>query len=246
MRKSLALLICMGVVASSSNLEAITGFGRLKSMAGWGTAVGAVLYGWLGLLDDEKICPCPFEKNGEGEWTIKDDLKCRYYSGTGAGVTTALFVHWLTSYYTPSYRYEWAIKERDTLSKGVLFNHGVTRNNIKDMMVASGAESSPLQYVAMFLRLSDMDKKLSNLKNELEIALKDAGDGSVLGIQISHLIDQIDCDLIRIRESEHTVKNYDSVAWTKQWEIHTHTQLKEKQIAAMSQPNVNYHLAYHI
>ncbi len=266
MRTKLRFLICVGLVLSNSSVEAITGSGRFKSMMGYGIAAGTALYAYLGLLAKGEIFPYPIEKiEKEGllvesekiiaesgdilsgfRYRIKDGLKNRFYGSVGAGVTTAMFIHWVTSYYTPSYRYEWAIKERDSLAKSVLFNNHVTHENIKDMMIASGAESSPLQYVAIFLRLSDIDKKLSGLKSELETALKDVADGSMLSIQITNLLDQIDTDLIRIRESEHNVKSYDSQTWAKQWEIHTSTQLKEKQIAAMNKPQMNYHVGYYI
>lgn len=230
MRKSLALLICVGVAVSSSQVHAITGWSRLKHMIGWSTVVGALTYA----AQDFNDLSSPI-RNTDGEWRFVPNQEIRTYKAGGASALTAISLAWMTSYYTPDYRFDWAVEELNNLKKSVLFNYSVTSKNLKDISVAAGAESSGLPLVAVFLELARMDKKLTELISELEIALKDMGSASTLGIQISSLLDQLHADRVRIRESEHVVKNVDREAWAKQWEIHNGNQMKEKEIAAMKE-----------
>ncbi len=238
MRKSLALLICMGVVVSSSQMHAITAWGQLKHILGWSTTVGVLAYSYQGWEDPGNgPCTCPFGWNkhtGRFEF-VNSVCEKRVKIALLPLSLTALSVAWMTSYYTPDYRFDWTLKELNSLKKSVLFNHPVTSKNLKEISVAAGAESSGLPLVAVFLELTSMDKKLTQLISELEIALKDTGSSSTLGIQISSLLDQLHADRVRIRESEHVVKNVDPEAWAKQWKIHNGNQMKEKEIAAMKE-----------
>jgi hypothetical protein len=237
MRKNLALLICVGVAVSSSHMHAITGWGRLKHMLGWSATVGAVVYGFQGLEEKsfDAVCRCPFGWSKDGLSFTSKNCKQRVKIASAPAILTAVSVAWMTSHYTPSYRFDWALKELNNLKKRVLFNYSVKEKNIKEISVAAGAESSGLPLVAVFLELAGMDKKLTELISELEIALKDTGASSSLGIQISNLLDQLHVDRVRIRESEYVVKNVDPEAWAKQWEIHNGNQMKEKEIAAMKE-----------
>ncbi len=230
MRKSLALLICVGVVVSSSQVHAITAWGRLKHMVAWSAVVGALAYA----AQDFKDLSSPISKNADNnnEWNLVDSK--RTYKAGGALALTAVSIAWMTSYYTPEYRFDWAVEERNNL-KSVLFKHRVTAKNLKAISIRVGAESSGLPLVAVFLELTRMDTKLTELISELEIALKDTETLSTFGSEINRLLGQLHVDRVRIRESEHVVKNVDPVAWEKQWKIHNGNQMKEKEIAAMKE-----------
>ncbi len=237
MRKKLALLICVGVAVSGSQVHAITGWRRLRHMIGWSTTVGALTYAIQGLEDSNNgVCAWPFDwDKTKKRLSVKLELRRRVKIASVPAALTVISVGWMTSYYTPGYRFDWARKERDDLKKFVLFNYSVKAKNLRDISVAAGAESSGLPLVAVFLQLKSMDKKLTELISELEIALKDTGTSSTFGIQISSLLDQLHEDIVRIRESEFVVKNVDKEAWGKQWEIHNANQIEEKKITAMKE-----------
>lgn len=250
MRKNLAFMICAGVAISNCSIEAITTWGRIKGMLGWGGTAAALAY----FINDDPGCPNPFEiirnnnKGSGGEITqiLNPNLKDRFYVSLGVGTTMAAFVGWVTSYYTATHRLKWANKKRDEMKRSVLFNHAICKNNLKEILIASGAESSALPYVHVFLRLAEMDRKLGDIKNELETALKDTDEGTFLGGDISRLLEIVDNDILRIRESEYFIKNYDKDAWSKQFAAHNATELKKEEIAAINAPKMNYHVAYHI
>ncbi len=228
MRKSLALLICVGVAVSSSQVHAITAWGRLKHTVAWSAVVGALAYA----AQDFKDLSSPISKNTDNEWDFVDSK--RTYKAGGALALTAASIAWMTSYYTPEYRFDWAVEERNNL-KSVLFKHRVTAKNLKAISIRVGAESSGLPLVAVFLELARMDKKLTELISELEIALKDTETSSTFGREINRLLGQLHVDRVRIRESEHVVKNVDPVAWEKQWKIHNSNLRKAEKIAVMKE-----------
>ncbi len=231
MRKSLALLICVGVAVSSSQVHAITAWGRLTHMFGWSMVAGGLAY----VAQDSNDLACPIRKDKGLSFFIYDHQKTRTYKAGGVSAVIAASVMWMTFYFTPDYRFDWTLKELNNLKKSVLFNYPVTSKNLKEIRVAAGAESSGLPLVAVFLELAGMDKKLTQLISELEIALKDTGTSSTLGIQIRTLLEQLHIDRVRIRESEYVVKNDDPETWEKQWKIHNGNKMREKEIAAMKE-----------
>ena len=247
----MALLICAGVVISSADVQASTRGGQVTSVLLWAGAVWAGVYAANG--DDNQdngSCAVPFKRDNNFPFLVfKDGKKDRVIWASVPAAATAAAVLWITSYYTPSHRYECAIQERKTLNQNVLFKYQVTRENIEQIMKVAGAAASALPLVSIFLVLVDMDRKLTELISELDIALKDTGDYSTLGIQIASFLDQLHEDRLRIRESEHVVKNVNPDAWSKQWEIHNGNMMKDKEIEAMKElanrPQMHYGFNYH-
>jgi len=104
--------------------------------------------------------------------------------------------------------------------------------------------------VTLFLQLSDIDKTLSKVIGELEIALRDLSDSSPLSLQVSDLLDDLHKDRLRVRQSEHAVKNSNPAAWEEQWRLYNQNKMKQREIAAMqaiaSRPQVHYGVNYHL
>lgn len=250
MRKSLALLICMGVVVSSSQLEAITTWSRIKNMSGWGVVAGTAAYFAAGLKEfggNGELCPSLFEEKEDGNdiKSLVPEVKSRLKSSAAAASVMAAFVCWATSYCTATHRYKWAIAKRSEIENKTLFGHEITSHNFQQISIATGAESTPLSLVTLHLELANLDNSLSDIKNNLEIAGKDAGEGSTLGYQVKQLLDRVNDDLLRIRSSQYFIKNDNPKLWQRQWEMHKGTELKEKEIAAMHAPQMHYGLQYH-
>ena len=230
MRKKMALLICLGVVISSSHVEAITTWGRFSSMLKWGLGTGVVAYGVANMGQDNALYACPLSES----WELTPDKKTCKSLKTGGivGGLVGVFTFWVTSYYTATSRLKRANKERAKIENATLFNHVITSDNIHQISMTTGAESSPLPLVTLHLELAKMDSKLSNIKEELEKALNDVYEYSDLAGSIKCFLNQTNDDLARIRHSEYVVKNDDQKSWENQWAMHKGTELKEKQIAA--------------
>lgn len=240
------LLIGMGVVISSFQLEAITFKSRLKHMIGWGAAASAAWYGYQ-VKGETNYLPGTFDfTSRKWNWT-PGAHKSAVRGSIIPGVATAAFIGWLTSYYTPPYRYKWAQAERADLSKSILFSYRITRENLKQVSIASGAESTGLPLVTLFLGLSSIDKILGYLIAELESASQELKVSSSLGTKIKTLLNDLYEDRVRIRESSHAVKNIDKFSWQKQWEMHNGNQMREKEIEAMKEiaNKPQMHLQHH-
>lgn len=237
------LLVCMGVVASNFQIEAITLKSRIRHMAGWAAATSAAWYAFQ-IKDETCYVPgyatfSPFKL----KWTSRAHRSAAHGSII-PGVISAACIGWISSYYTPKYRYKWAMYERTDLTKSVLFSYRITEKNLSRISITSGAESTGLPLVTLFLGLSRVDKTLGYLIEELEIASSEVKHSSSLGTKIKRLLDDLYKDRVRVRESSHVVKNVDKRAWQKQWEIHNSNQMREKEIAAMkeiaSTPQVHF------
>ena len=241
MRNKIALFVLIGLIASP--LCAITRASRLKHMAVWGMASAAAWYGW-DVKDEITYRPgsVDFDKR-DFRWTSSRHKKAIYGSFI-PGISMAAFIEWVTSYYTSHYRYKWAQAERADLSKSVLFSYRITRENLTQIAIASGAESTGLPLVTLFLGLSSIDKAIGHMIDELESAAKEVKSSSSLGIKIKSLLNDLYEDRVRVRENSHVVKNVDKQSWQKQWEMHNGNQMKEKEIAAMkeiaSKPQVHF------
>ncbi|HLE76176.1 MAG TPA: hypothetical protein VI521_00220 [Candidatus Babeliales bacterium] len=246
MRTYIVVLACMGLSFGNVQLEAITLRSRLRNMAGWAAVTSVAWYGFQ-VKDETRYMPGMVQTNPlQWTWTSHAHEKAAQGSILPAALTAA-WVGWITSYYTPEYRFKWASSERATISKSILFNYQVTEANIKEISIASGAESTGLPLVTLFLTLCHIDKTLGYLIDELEIASSEVRAHSSLSAKISRLLDDLYTDRVRIRESSHTVKNLDTKSWQKQWEIHNSNQMQEKQLAAMYQiaNKPQMHLQHH-
>ncbi len=229
MRKKMALLICLGVGISSSHVEAITTWGRFSSMLKWGLGTGIVAYGVANIGQENDVCACPLSES----WELTSAKKTRKSLKIGGivGGLTSVFTLWITGYWTPTHRLNCAHKERAKIENTTLFNHVITSDNIHQISMTTGAESSPLPLVILHLELAKIDSKLSNIKEELEKALNDVYEYSDLAGSIKCFLNQTNDDLARIRHSEYVVKNDDQKAWENQWAMHQGTELKQQQIA---------------
>ncbi|MFC1870635.1 hypothetical protein ACFLXW_00015 [Candidatus Dependentiae bacterium] len=232
MRKKLLILICVGIVSSST--YPITLNSRLKHMAAWGAAVSAACYGYQ---VRDNACYYPVRISLEShDWDWRSPSHKKMARGSIApGVAMAGLIGWITSYYTPHYRYKWAQAERADLSKSVLFSYRITRENVTQISIASGAESTGLPLVTLFLGLSFIDKSIGYMIEELERAAQEVKASSALGVKIKTLLNDLYEDRMRVRESSHLVKNIDKRSWQKQWEMHNSNQMKEKEISAMKE-----------
>ncbi len=237
MRKYLALIICLGVAGSSFDIHAITAWGQFKTMIKTGLLTGGSLFAWLKFVNNSKDYCTFIDKDGKAlDETI---------AAIGAGSIASFCALYCSSYYTPSYTYEWALRLRDELKQYVLFKYSITAENMKDMRVACGAESDPYPYVSMFNKLADYDKKVGGAIDWLTSALKDSDDTSVLGIQIKALRDDFNNDLVRIRNNEQMVKCYDPSEWIRQFTQYNDSCLREKYIQAMNAPQLHAGYSYH-
>ncbi len=244
MRKQLALLMCLGVVISHSNVQALTAGARFKfSLMAMAAAFGGTYYHQN---KKENPFPLPWAREGNGSLKYRDKLAPAAIPGGIAGLAFL----WMSSYFSPEYRHQWAMRKRDDLKKKILFNYGITSKNLKEMSIASGAESRGMPLVTLFLQLSDIDRTLSKVIAELEIALQDVSDSSPLSLQVSDLLDDLHKDRLRIRQSEHAVKNSNPASWEEQWRLYNQNKMKQREIAAMheiaARPQVHYGFNYHV
>lgn len=241
MRKKITFLLFLGMIV---NIHAITTPSRIKQMAVWGAAAAAGWYGWR-IKDTSSFIPIEIRDFAQRDITWKSQAhKSAVYRSIIPGGAMAAFVGWITSYYTAQYRYKWAQAERVGLSKSVLFSYRITDENLTQISIASGAESTGLPLVTLFLGLSSIDTCIGNMIDELEIAAQEIKASSQLSIKIKTVLNDLYEDRVRVRENSHVVKNVDKYAWQKQWEMHNSNQMKEKEIAAIkevaSKPQVHF------
>jgi len=203
-------------------------------MAAWGAAVSAACYGYqVRNLPRYHPITVRFESR---DWDWRSPSHKKIARGSIVpGVAMAGLIGWITSYYTPHYRYKWAQAERADLSKSVLYSYRITRENVTQISIASGAESTGLPLVTLFLGLSSIDKSIGYMIEELERAAQEVKASSALGVKIKTLLNDLYEDRMRVRESSHVVKNIDKHSWQKQWEMHNSNQMKEREISAIKE-----------